>query len=50
MIYSRQDLQIESLPDLLAFLPILIFIGLVAPFLLVGYTLGFCMDMLGLLE
>ena len=50
MIYSRQDLQIESLPDLLAFLPILIFIGLVAPFLLAGYTLGFCMDMLGLIE
>ena len=50
MIFSRQDFQVESLPDLLAFLPILVFVGLVAPFLLVGYTLGFFMDMLGLIE
>ena len=50
MIFSRQDLQVESLPELLAFLPILVFIGLVAPFLIAGYTLGFCMDMLGLIE
>lgn len=50
MIFSRQDLQVESLPELLEFLPILIFIALVAPFLLAGYTLGFVMDVLGLVE
>ena len=50
MIFSRQDLQVESLPELLAFLPILVFVALVAPFLIAGYTLGFFMDMLGLIE
>ena len=50
MIFSRQDLQVESLPELLAFLPILVLIGLVAPFLMAGYTLGLCMDLLGLME
>lgn len=50
MIFSREDLQVESLPELLAFLPVLVFVGLVVPFLIAGYTLGFCMDMLGLIE
>jgi len=50
VIFSREDLQVESLPELLAFLPVLVFVGLVVPFLIAGYTLGFCMDMLGLIE
>lgn len=50
MIFSRQDLQVESVPELLAFLPVLAFVGLVAPFLIAGYTLGFCLDVLGLIE
>ncbi len=50
VIFSRQDLQVEEWSELLAFLPILVFVALVTPFLLAGYTLGFCLSRLGLLE
>jgi hypothetical protein len=46
-MFSREDFQIESVEDLLLFLPIAPFIGLVAPFLIAAYTLGFIMDITG---
>ena len=50
MIFSARDLRVSSLSELLEFLPIMVFVGLIAPFLIAGYTLGFFMDMFGLIE
>jgi len=47
MMFTREDFQIESVPDLLHFLPIVVFLGLVAPFLIAAYTVGFVMDITG---
>jgi hypothetical protein len=49
-MFSRDDLQIESVGDLIEFLPIAIFLALVAPFVIAAYTLGFVMDVTGWLE
>lgn len=48
MIFSRDDLRVESIDELLEFLPILIFVALVAPFVIVAYKLGFLLDVLGI--
>lgn len=50
MMFTREDFQIESLEDLLMFLPIVLFMGLVAPFLIAAYSLGFVMDVTGWLK
>ncbi len=50
MMFSREDLAIESPEDLITFLPIVLFIGLVAPFLIAAYTVGFVMDVTGWLN
>lgn len=50
MIFSRDDLRIESIGELLEFLPILIFVALVAPFVIAAYKLGFLLDLLGIIE
>jgi hypothetical protein len=50
MMFSVEDLKIESFEELLLFLPIAPFVGLVAPFLLAAYGLGFVMDITGWLE
>jgi len=47
MMFSREDLRIDSVNDVLHFLPIAIFIGLVAPFFIAAYTVGFVMDVTG---
>lgn len=47
MMFSREDFRVESLEDLLHFVPIVLFIGLVAPFLIAAYTVGFVMDVTG---
>ncbi len=47
MMFSRDDLKIDNPVDLLHFLPIVLFIGLVAPFLIAAYTVGFVMDVTG---
>jgi len=47
MMFSREDLRIDSVQDVLHFIPIALFIGLVAPFLIAAYTLGFVMDVSG---
>ncbi len=47
MMFSRNDFQIDSVADLLHFLPIALFLGLVAPFLVAAYTVGFVMDVTG---
>ena len=50
MMFSREDFKVESMKDLLMFLPIAPFVGLVAPFLLAAYTLGFVMDVTGIID
>ena len=50
MMFTRDDLKIDSIPDLIHFLPIVVFIGLVAPFLIAAYTIGFVMDVSGWLK
>ncbi len=50
MIFSKEDFKVESLEDLIEFAPILIFVGLVAPFVLAAYKVGFIMDQLGWLK
>lgn len=50
MMFSLEDLKVESFQDLVEFAPIFIFIALVAPFLIGAYTLGFVMDVTGWLK
>jgi len=44
MMFSKADLQIKSADEFFEFLPIVVFIALIAPFLIAAYTLGFFMD------
>ena len=51
MQFTAEDFELpETTGELLEFLPIAVFIGLVAPFLLAAYSLGGLMDFLGWLE
>jgi hypothetical protein len=47
MMFSKEDLEIPAFGELLEFLPIVVFIGLVAPFLLAAYAVGGLMDATG---
>ncbi len=49
-MFSKEDFKIESVPDLLSFMIILPFVGLVFPFLAAVYTLGFFEDVVGWLD
>ena len=49
-MFSTEDFKIDSVGEFLAFAPIFIFIGLVAPFVLAAYKLGFLMDITGWLK
>ena len=44
---TTDDLTIESIPEFFMFIPILIFCGLVAPFLIAAYSLGFFQKVIG---
>ena len=50
MLFSKEDFEISSVGELVEFLPILIFMALVAPFIIGAYKLGFLMDITGWLE
>ena len=50
MIFSRDDLRVDSIGELASFALVLPFFVLVLPFLLAGYTLMFCMDLVGWLD
>ena len=50
MIFSKEDLKVEKMSDLIEFLPICFFIGLVGPFVFASYKLGFLMDVAGWLN
>ena len=49
-MFSKEDFKVESLNELASFIFILPFLGLIAPFLIASYTLGFCEDMVGWLD
>ncbi len=51
MMFTKEDLKLpDSTLELIQFLPIVIFMGLVAPFLIGAYKLGFIMDISGWLK
>ncbi len=49
-MFTAEDFKIESAQELIQFLPIVFFIGFIAPFLLAAYGLGFVMDKVGWLD
>ncbi len=49
-MFTKEDLKIDSLPELVSFLLIAPFVGLVFPFLMAAYSLGFMMDLVGWLD
>jgi hypothetical protein len=49
-MFSKEDFKIDDPIEFLEFLPIFIFIGLIAPFVLVAYKIGFIMDVTGWLK
>lgn len=50
MLFSREDFEIGNTEEFLEFLPILIFLALIAPLVLVAYKLGFVFDKTGWLD
>lgn len=47
MMFSKDDFKIDSFGEFVEFMPIFIFIGLVAPFVIAAYKLGFLMEISG---
>jgi hypothetical protein len=50
VLFSKDDFKVKSFEELLEFLPIFIFIALVAPLIVAAYTLGFVLDKTGWLD
>lgn len=49
-MFREDDFEIEDFGDFLAFLPVVFFLGLVGPFLLAGYGIGFALNAIGLYD
>lgn len=50
LLFSKDDFNIGSPQDFLEFLPIFIFIALIAPLIVAAYTVGFVLDKTGWLD
>ena len=50
MMFTKEDFKVNSMAELVEFLPIVVFLALIAPFLIASYTLGFFMDKTGWLK
>jgi hypothetical protein len=50
MLFSKEDFKITDTKDFVEFLPIFVFIALIAPLVIAGYTLGFVLDQTGWLD
>jgi hypothetical protein len=50
MLFSKDDFKIGSVDDFVEFLPVFVFIALIAPLVLAAYGLGFVMDQTGWLD
>lgn len=49
-MFTKEDFKIESAGEFMEFLPIFVFIGLVAPFLIAAYTIGFFINIFGMMD
>lgn len=49
-MFREDDFRIDDIGDLLGFLPVVFFLGLVGPFLLAGYGIGFVLNAIGLYD
>ena len=49
-MFTREDFEIDSWGNFFSFLLVAPFVGLVLPFLLAVYTLGFFLDLSGWLD
>ena len=50
MLFSKDDFKIKDMDDFVEFLPVFVFIALIAPLVLSAYGLGFIMDQTGWLD
>ena len=50
MMFSREDFRIHSASEAIEFIPVAIFVALVAPFLIAAYTVGFILDVTGIIN
>ncbi|MCX6126242.1 MAG: hypothetical protein NTV34_16030 [Proteobacteria bacterium] len=50
MMFSKEDFKIGDTEEFLEFLPIFVFIALIAPLVVVAYKLGFVFDKIGWLD
>lgn len=50
MLFSKEDFDIGNPEEFAEFLPIVIFLALIAPLVLVAYKLGFVLDKTGWLD
>lgn len=49
-MFSKEDFVVEDWGDVIPFMLVLPFVGLVAPFLIAAYKVGFVQDMLGWID
>jgi hypothetical protein len=49
-MFSKEDFKIDSMSEFISYALLLPFLGLIAPFLIAVYTVGFFEDMLGWLD
>jgi hypothetical protein len=50
MMFSKEDFKIDNVEEFVEFLPIFVFIALIAPLVFAAYGLGFILDQTGWLE
>jgi len=49
-MFTKEDFKVNSAVEVLEFVPIVLFIGLIAPFLIAAYTVGFVLNVTGKLN
>lgn len=49
-MFSSDDFKVASMSEFFELLPVFLFLGLVGPFLLAAYSIGFFLDKAGMLE
>jgi hypothetical protein len=49
-MFTKEDFVIEDTADLMGFLIILPFVGLIAPFLIAAYKIGFVQEVTGWMD
>lgn len=49
-MFSSEDFRIQNAQEFFEFLPVAFFLGLIAPFLILAYTIGFFSKLTGWLD